>query len=99
LKQERSDVGISPCHDDCHPDPFSRSRDANVPGCVLADLQMSETNGLDLQSTLARNPLKISSTPHGDHDETRRDAGGGHLHDVRDDLAQRGGSRYARRRV
>ena len=41
----------------------------DAPGCVVADLQMPEMNGLDLQSALARsrNPLPILFlTGHGD---------------------------------
>jgi two-component system response regulator FixJ len=38
---------------------FLAQRDADAPGCVVADLQMPEMNGFDLQSALARthNPL------------------------------------------
>jgi FixJ family two-component response regulator len=38
---------------------FFAQRDIGAPGCVVADLQMPEMNGLDLQSALARarNPL------------------------------------------
>ena len=38
---------------------FFAQRDTDAPGCVVADLQMPEMNGLDLQSALARtrNPL------------------------------------------
>jgi two-component system response regulator FixJ len=38
---------------------FFARRDTDAPGCVVADLQMPEMNGLDLQSALARtcNPL------------------------------------------
>jgi FixJ family two-component response regulator len=38
---------------------FLAQRNTDVPGCVVADLQMPEMNGLDLQSALARtrNPL------------------------------------------
>jgi len=48
---------------------FLAHRDADVPGCVLADLQMPEMDGLDLQSALAQtlNPLPILFlTGHGD---------------------------------
>jgi FixJ family two-component response regulator len=48
---------------------FLAHRDADVPGCVLADLRMPEMNGLDLQSALAQtsNPLPILFlTGHGD---------------------------------
>jgi FixJ family two-component response regulator len=42
---------------------FLSQRDADAPGCVLADLQMSQMSGLDLQSVLAQtpNPLPILS--------------------------------------
>jgi len=48
---------------------FLAQRDAGAPGCVLADLQMPEMSGLDLQSALAQtsNPLPILFlTGHGD---------------------------------
>jgi FixJ family two-component response regulator len=48
---------------------FLEHRDANAPGCVLADLEMPEMSGLELQSALARtrNPLPILFlTGHGD---------------------------------
>lgn len=48
---------------------FLEHRDANAPGCVLADLEMPGMSGLDLQSALARtrNPLPILFlTGHGD---------------------------------
>jgi FixJ family two-component response regulator len=48
---------------------FLVERDADAPGCVLADLQMPGMNGLDLQSALAQtsNPLPILFlTGHGD---------------------------------
>jgi len=48
---------------------FLKQRYADVPGCVLADLQMPEMNGLDLQAALAQtsNPLPILFlTGHGD---------------------------------
>ena len=48
---------------------FLRQRYADAPGCVLADLQMPEMDGLDLQSALAKtpNPLPILFlTGHGD---------------------------------
>jgi FixJ family two-component response regulator len=35
---------------------FLAQRDADTPGCVLADLQMPQMNGLDLQSALAQSP-------------------------------------------
>jgi FixJ family two-component response regulator len=40
---------------------FLTQRDADAPGCVIADLQMPEMNGLDLQAALARtqNPIPI----------------------------------------
>jgi len=40
---------------------FLTQRDADAPGCVLADLRMPEMSGLDLQSALAQtsNPLPI----------------------------------------
>ena len=48
---------------------FLAQRDADAPGCVLADLQMPGMNGLDLQLALAQtpNPLPILFlTGHGD---------------------------------
>ena len=48
---------------------FLAQRDADAPGCVLADLQMPEVSGLDLQAALAQtsNPLPILFlTGHGD---------------------------------
>ena len=48
---------------------FLAQRDADAPGCVLADVQMPGMNGLELQSALARsaNPLPILFlTGHGD---------------------------------
>ena len=48
---------------------FLAQRDTDSPGCVLADLQMPEMNGLDLQSALTEtsNPLPILFlTGHGD---------------------------------
>jgi FixJ family two-component response regulator len=48
---------------------FLKQYDANAPGCVLADLEMPEMSGLELQSALARtrNPLPILFlTGHGD---------------------------------
>ena len=54
---------------------FLEQRDANAPGCVLADLQMPEMSGLELQSALARtrNPLPILFlTGHGDIPSTVR---------------------------
>lgn len=54
---------------------FLAQRDAEAPGCVLADLQMPGMNGLDLQSALAQtsNPLPILFlTGHGDIPSTVR---------------------------
>jgi FixJ family two-component response regulator len=54
---------------------FLEQRDANAPGCVLADLLMPEMSGLELQSALARtrNPLTILFlTGHGDIPSTVR---------------------------
>jgi len=48
---------------------FLAHRDPDAPGCVLADLQMPEMSGLDLQAALAQtsNPLPILFlTGHGD---------------------------------
>jgi len=48
---------------------FLAQRDADAPGCVLADLQMPEMSGLGLQAALAQtsNPLPILFlTGHGD---------------------------------
>jgi len=48
---------------------FLAQRDADAPGCVLADLQMPEMSGPDLQAALAQtsNPLPILFlTGHGD---------------------------------
>jgi FixJ family two-component response regulator len=59
---------------------FLDQRDANAPGCVLADLEMPEMSGLDLQSALARtrNPLPILFlTGHGDIPSTVRAMRGG----------------------
>jgi FixJ family two-component response regulator len=59
---------------------FLERRDANAPGCVLADLEMPEMSGLDLQSALARtsNPLPILFlTGHGDIPSTVRAMRGG----------------------
>ena len=55
-------------------------RDADTPGCVLADLQMPKMNGLDLQSALAQstNPLPILFlTGHGDIPSSVRAMRGG----------------------
>jgi two-component system response regulator FixJ len=54
---------------------FLVQRDADAPGCVLADLHMPQMNGLDLQSILAQtpNPLPILFlTGHGDIPSTVR---------------------------
>jgi len=59
---------------------FLTQRDADAPGCVLADLRMPQMNGLDLQSALARtlNPLPILFlTGHGDIPSTVRAMRGG----------------------
>jgi two-component system, LuxR family, response regulator FixJ len=59
---------------------FLAQRDAEAPGCVLADLQMPGMNGLDLQSALAQtsNPLPILFlTGHGDIPSTVRAMRGG----------------------
>jgi two-component system response regulator FixJ len=48
---------------------FLAQRDADTPGCVLADLQMPKMNGLDLQSALAQTPDPLPIlflTGHGD---------------------------------
>jgi len=48
---------------------FLTQRDPEAPGCVLADLQMPEMDGLHLQSALADNPNPIPIlflTGHGD---------------------------------
>lgn len=54
---------------------FLTQRDADAPGCVLADLEMPGMNGLDLQLALAQtpNPLPIVFlTGHGDIPTTVR---------------------------
>lgn len=54
---------------------FLAQRDADAPGCVLADLQMPGMSGFDLQLALAqsRNPLPILFlTGHGDIPSTVR---------------------------
>jgi FixJ family two-component response regulator len=54
---------------------FLAQREVNAAGCVVADLQMPEMNGLDLQTALARtgNPLPILFlTGHGDIPSTVR---------------------------
>ena len=59
---------------------FLAQRDADAPGCVLADLRMPQMNGLDLQSALAQstNPLPIVFlTGHGDITSTVRAMRGG----------------------
>jgi len=59
---------------------FLAQRDADAPGCVLADLQMPGMNGLDLQSALAQtpNPLPILFlTGHGDIPSTVQAMRGG----------------------
>jgi two-component system response regulator FixJ len=48
---------------------FLAQRDADTPGCVLADLQMPKMNGLDLQSALTQTPDPLPIlflTGHGD---------------------------------
>lgn len=59
---------------------FLTQRDAEAPGCVLADLRMPQMNGLDLQSALAQspNPLPIVFlTGHGDISSTVQAMRGG----------------------
>ncbi|MGC2526209.1 MAG: response regulator [Candidatus Acidiferrum sp.] len=59
---------------------FLARRDADEPGCVLADLQMPRMNGLELQSVLEQtcNPLPILFlTGHGDIPSTVRAMRGG----------------------
>jgi FixJ family two-component response regulator len=59
---------------------FLTQRNADAPGCVLADLRMPQMNGLDLQSVLAQspNPLPIVFlTGHGDISSTVRAMRGG----------------------
>jgi FixJ family two-component response regulator len=54
---------------------FLAQHETDTPGCVLADLQMPQMNGLDLQSVLAQtpNPLPILFlTGHGDIPSTVR---------------------------
>ena len=54
---------------------FLAQRNENLPGCVLADVQMPGMNGLELQTALARssNPLPILFlTGHGDIPSTVR---------------------------
>ena len=53
---------------------FLERGDVDAPGCVLADLQMPEMDGLELQSVLEQscNPLPILFlTGHGDIPSTR----------------------------
>jgi len=48
---------------------FLAQREADAPGCVLADLWMPQMNGLDLQSALAQTPHPLPIlflTGHGD---------------------------------
>jgi two-component system response regulator FixJ len=59
---------------------FLAQRDADAPGCVLADLQMPGMNGLDLQSALARSrnpPPILFLTGHGDIPSSVRAIRGG----------------------
>jgi FixJ family two-component response regulator len=59
---------------------FLAQLDADTPGCVLADLQMPQMSGLDLQSALAQtpNPLPILFlTGHGDIPSSVRAMRGG----------------------
>jgi FixJ family two-component response regulator len=59
---------------------FLAQRDIDASGCVVADLQMPEMNGLDFQAALARtrNPLPILFlTGHGDIPSTVRAMRGG----------------------
>jgi FixJ family two-component response regulator len=59
---------------------FLSRKDADGPGCVIADLQMPDVGGLDLQSTLAhtRSPLPILFvTGHADTVSTVRAMRGG----------------------
>jgi FixJ family two-component response regulator len=59
---------------------FLTQRDADTPGCVLADLRMPQISGLDLQSALAQspNPLPIVFlTGHGDISSTVQAMRGG----------------------
>lgn len=59
---------------------FLGQRDADAPGCVLADLRMPQMNGLDLQSALTQtaNPLPIVFlTGHGDISSTVQAMRGG----------------------
>jgi FixJ family two-component response regulator len=59
---------------------FLARRDADAPGCVLADLQMPGMNGLDLQSALARSRNTVPIlflTGHGDIPSSVRAMRGG----------------------
>ena len=59
---------------------FLAQRDADEPGCVVADLQMPEVGGLDLQAALARahHPLPmLFLTGHADTASTVRAMRGG----------------------
>jgi two-component system response regulator FixJ len=59
---------------------FLTQRDADAPGCVLADLRMPHMNGLDLQSALAQTPNPIPIlflTGHGDISSSVRAMRGG----------------------
>jgi FixJ family two-component response regulator len=59
---------------------FLTQRDADAPGCVLADLRMPQMNGFDLQAALAQspNPLPlVFLSGHGDISSTVRAMRGG----------------------
>jgi two-component system response regulator FixJ len=59
---------------------FLAQRNPDVPGCVVADLQMPEINGLDLQAALAQTdnpPPLLFLTGHGDIPSTVRAMRGG----------------------
>jgi FixJ family two-component response regulator len=59
---------------------FLGQRDPDVPGCVVADLQMPGASGLDLQSALAKTenpPPLLFLTGHGDIPSTVRAMRGG----------------------
>jgi FixJ family two-component response regulator len=67
---------------------FLAQRGGDEPGCVLADLEMPQMNGLDLQSALAQtvNPLPILFlTGHGDIPSTVRA-----MRDGADDFLEKG---------
>jgi FixJ family two-component response regulator len=53
---------------------FLAQRNEDLPGCVLADVQMPGMNGLELQTALARSPTATSAllTGHGDIPSTVR---------------------------